>query len=113
MRFVTTRNGYVSVGGTFAIVDAEAESVGKKYNIAIKKIATLVSQVPGVYSVTNKDVFEDGEDIETDEELRSRLMYIYKHHNNGTNIAFISHLPKVWMVYILPVLYLKTEVQVL
>lgn len=92
LRFVTTRNGYVSVGGTFAIVDAEAESVGKKYNIAIKKIATLVSQVPGVYSVTNKDVFEDGEDIETDEELRSRLMYIYKHHNNGTNIAFYKSL---------------------
>ncbi len=92
LRFVTTRNGYVSVGGTFAIVDAEAESVGKKYNIAIKKIVTLVSQVPGVYSVTNKDVFEDGEDIETDEELRSRLMYIYKHHNNGTNIAFYKSL---------------------
>jgi uncharacterized phage protein gp47/JayE len=92
LRFVTTRNGYVSVGGTFAIVDAEAESVGKKYNIAIKKIATLVSQVPGVYSVTNKDAFEDGEDIETDEELRSRLMYIYKHHNNGTNIAFYKSL---------------------
>ena len=92
LRFVTTRYGYIQAGNTFAIVDIKAESVGKKYNVAPNKIVTLVSQIPGVYSVSNADTFDDGEDVETDEELRSRLMYIYKHHNNGTNIAFYKSL---------------------
>ena len=92
LRFVTKNYSYIPVGKTYVEIPVEAESVGKKYNLAPQKIITLVSQVPNVYSVVNVGAISGGEDKETDDELRNRLMFIYKHHNNGTNIAFYKSL---------------------
>lgn len=92
LRFVTRNYGYIPAGKMSVSLSIESETVGKKYNVPAKTIVTLVSQVPNIYSVSNASAIRGGEDIETDEELRNRLMYIYKHHNNGTNIAFYKSL---------------------
>lgn len=92
VRFITKAYGYIPSGKTYVELTVEAEDVGKIYNVAPRSVITLVSQVPNVYSVVNVSAISGGEDKETDDVLRSRLMYIYKHHNNGTNIAFYKSL---------------------
>lgn len=106
LRFVTKNYGFIAKGKTYVELSVEAELVGEKYNVSKGTVTALVSQVPSIYSVTNLDSFTGGEDKENDEQLRNRLMYIYKHHNNGTNIAFYKSLAEsmdgVYSVGIVP-----------
>ncbi|MCH5201993.1 MAG: baseplate J/gp47 family protein [Oscillospiraceae bacterium] len=92
LRFVTKVEKTIPIGTTFIKVPTVAEAVGKSYNVAPQKIENLLTSIPGVIQVINLESFTGGTDVESDEELRERLLYTYRNIDNGTNIAFYKNL---------------------
>lgn len=54
-------------------VIVEAESIGSSYNAAKDKIVYKISNLPNITVVNNHEVGTNGEDVETDTELRDRV----------------------------------------
>lgn len=73
LNYVTTIEGIVAAGGT---VDIKIQSVdvGTKYNILANTINIINVSINGITSVINKESISGGTDIETDEELKNRLL---------------------------------------
>ena len=87
VRFVTTEEA-LSIGGNSSVtVPAEAVSVGSSGNVIEGKISVIVTPVSGVTGVSNY-TFSGGSDIETDEQLRARIIDSFENISNGTNKAF-------------------------
>ena len=74
VRFVTTAEGRIAAGETEALVPAQAEQPGSTGNAAAGSITVLVTAVGSVDGVENPEGFSGGQDAETDDELRSRLL---------------------------------------
>ncbi len=92
IRFVTTETDRIPAGGTFISIGAEAELAGENGNIA-KNTATAIVSVPSeIVSVRNPVMFEDGSDVESDDELRERIRQSYINRSNGSNRAFYEEL---------------------
>ncbi len=64
---------YVNYKPLSVEVYVESENVGTKYNVASHKINYIITQITGIDFVDNYVGFNNGEDPETDEELRDRL----------------------------------------
>lgn len=92
LRFITKEEKTIPVGTTFIKVPTVAETVGKSYNVAPQKIENLLTAIPGVIQVINLTSFTGGTNVESDDELRERLLYTYRNIDNGTNIAFYKNL---------------------
>lgn len=92
LRFVITKEGTIKSGTTYVTLPAIAEKGGAIYNVPQRVIKGAITAVPKVYAIINQQEFTGGTDEETDDELRERLMYVYRHHNNGTNIAYYKTL---------------------
>lgn len=88
LRFVTTAQGVIAAGGSFADIPAKADAGGVLTNTAPGAINVMITPVGAVSSVTNPAAFTGGADGETDEMLRARLMRSFAQINNGTNAAF-------------------------
>lgn len=92
LRYVTTEDEEISPGNVLVSVYAEAEQAGTASNIG-KGFATVPVSVPAeIESVTNREAFADGEDEESDDELRERIKRSYLNQSNGTNAAYYEQL---------------------
>lgn len=92
MRFVTTAEGRIAAGETEALVPAQAEQPGSTGNAAAGSVTVLVTAVGSVDGVENPEGFSGGQDAETDDELRSRLLESYHAVSNGSNAAYYRRL---------------------
>lgn len=69
--FETTESAVIS--GLTVDVDAQATDVGDVYNLTAGSLVRLETGMAGVTAVTNNAAAVGGEDIETDDQYRSRL----------------------------------------
>lgn len=88
LRFVTTSQGVIPAGGTFAQLPARAQNRGVQTNIAPNIIDVMITPVQSVSGVSNPAAFTGGADSETDEQLRARLLSSFATISNGTNTSF-------------------------
>ena len=64
----------------------EAVDIGYKYNLPAGSTFEFAEPINGVTSLINEAAFENGSDIETDEELRERFKYIIQNPRTSGNI---------------------------
>lgn len=88
VRFITIADAVLSAGQLSVTVEAQSERRGSDTNVAVGSICVMVTPPAGMGSVTNVTAFTGGNDQESDEELRERLLYSYENISNGTNRAF-------------------------
>ena len=67
-------------------INVEAVEAGYKYNIIPSSIDKFYKNIEGVVSVSNKDEFIGGSDMETDAELRERFFEIIRRPATSGNI---------------------------
>ena len=68
------------------IIYVEALEIGYKYNLPAGAIFELKEPQYGIETLVNEAAFENGVDIETDEELRERFKYIIQNPRTSGNI---------------------------
>lgn len=86
-RFITTAEAVISSGESSVDVAAEAVAVGAGGNVLADTICVIVTSVAGISGVSNQ-AFSGGRDVETDEQLRARIIDTFSNISNGTNKAF-------------------------
>ena len=64
----------------------EAMDIGYKYNLPVESTFELAEPIFGIETLTNETAFENGVDIETDEELRERFKYIIQNPRTSGNV---------------------------
>ena len=64
----------------------EAMDIGYKYNLPAGSTFELAEPIFGIETLTNETAFENGVDIETDEELRERFKYIIQNPRTSGNV---------------------------
>ncbi|MGN1131684.1 MAG: baseplate J/gp47 family protein [Ruminococcus sp.] len=92
LRFVTTGTGVIKSGTTYTKVHTVAEKGGKEYNVPANAICAAITTIKNINVIKNLEPMTGGTDEESDDELRERLLYLYRNHNNGTNIAYYKAL---------------------
>ena len=92
LRFVTTEKGVIRAGESFVTVHTVAEKSGKSYNVPANSICAGITSIKYISEIKNPVPMTGGTDRESDEELRARLLYLYRNQNNGTNIAYYKSL---------------------
>ena len=104
--FVTTADGEIQAGNTYCEVPAQAELPGVSGNVSAGSIIYMSHAPTGVTQCMNPAAFVGGEDAESDESLRSRIVSSYKRLPNGTNAAFyenqVIEFPGVGGVAVVP-----------
>lgn len=88
IRFVTEQEAVLPGGQTEVRVPVHSEIAGTKGNLAAGVLSVMVSPVQGIAAVNNPSPMTSGEDAESDQSLRQRLMDSYRMVTNGTNSAF-------------------------
>jgi uncharacterized phage protein gp47/JayE len=87
--FETTVGGVIPGGGSIDLaVRATETSKGTIGNVSAGAIVGILTDVPGLVSVTNADPTVGGADTETDEGLRSRLLAVYGGGGGWNKAAF-------------------------
>lgn len=92
IQFITTADAVLPAGETEVLVPAQAETAGSSGNIAPGAVTLMVSAAAGISTVGNPESFSGGVDAESDDALRTRLLYAYSHISNGANAAFYYDL---------------------
>ncbi len=90
LNYVTTEEYTIRRGSTVLMANCEAEHSGKKYNIGMGKIKTIVTYFSVGISINNSSSFTGGTDDEDDEALRKRIEESYRLTPNGANAAFFE-----------------------
>ena len=105
-RFVTTATAILQQGETKVAVPVECQNAGSGGNLAAGMLNVMITPVQGIGSVTNPQPISSGEEAESDEALRRRLLDSYQAVTNGTNMAFYYNramsYPGVASVKVLP-----------
>jgi uncharacterized phage protein gp47/JayE len=87
-RFATISPAVLRAGEPYVDVPARAMEPGEAGN-AIAGAVTVISALPtGIVACTNPEAFSGGNDAETDEALRERILESYRRMPNGANAAF-------------------------
>ena len=68
------------------VLYVEAMDIGYKYNLPAGSTFEFTEPINGVETLTNETAFENGSDIETDEELRERFKYIIQNPRTSGNV---------------------------
>lgn len=79
--FVTIEAGVISSG--IADVDCEAEEVGTAYNVGVGTIETITASLEDIDLTTNQAVYAGGVDIESDADMRARILSLVTDPKNG------------------------------
>ena len=66
---------------------AQAMQTGTKGNAASNAIASLATPITGIYSVTNRQPFQGGQEEESDADFRTRILGEYLGASGGGNMA--------------------------
>lgn len=88
VHFETTQAATLAVGETFVDVPARAVEAGATGNAGANTILSMSVPPAGIVRCTNPEAFAGGEDAETDESLRARILDSYQRLPNGANAAF-------------------------
>lgn len=88
VRFATTDDVVLRAGQLYADAPAMALEPGRQGNAAANTVTIMAAMPVGVKACTNPEAFSGGEDEESDEELRRRLMDSYRRLPNGANAAY-------------------------
>ena len=80
---MTLRQGQTSVDAP-----VECQTEGSRGNLAAGILNVMITPVQGITTVSNPEPILSGEDAESDEMLRQRLLDSYRMVTNGTNTAF-------------------------
>ncbi len=86
--FETLTSGVIAEGETICTVSAQALEVGSKGNVSARTVNFMTNAPMGVEGCTNTAAFTGGEDEESDEALRARILESYKLLSNGANAAW-------------------------
>ncbi len=86
--FETISEAAIGETRTYTTVEAVSRDIGSQNNVAPNTINTMVIPVTGIDSINNQYSFTDGLDIESDEDLRSRIINNYVNTITGTNKAY-------------------------
>lgn len=87
-RYVTTQDATLPQGGLSVDVPAAAEEAGAAGNANSATVTVLVTPPASIETVTNPAAFTGGEDAESDDSLRARLLANCAAPANGTNAAW-------------------------
>lgn len=90
--FVTTSDAFIRAGDLYCDAPAEAISAGKQGNAAAGEVNIMQNAPVGVSGVSNTLPFTGGEDSESDEALRERVLKSYGSIPNGGNAAYYEML---------------------
>lgn len=85
VRYITTRDAKLPQGSLSVDVPAKAETAGNAGNTQPGTVTVMVTPPPSLESVTNGAAFIGGEDSETDDSLRARLLACCAGASNGCN----------------------------
>ena len=88
VRFQTTEDGVLARGNLYVDIPAEAVEPGRAGNVAANSVTIMAAMPVGVRACTNPEAFSGGEDEESDEGLRRRLLDTYRRLPNGANAAY-------------------------
>ncbi|MBD5161481.1 MAG: phage tail protein [Oscillibacter sp.] len=88
IRFVTTDDIVLRAGTLYADAPALALEPGKTGNVAANSVTIMAAMPVGVKACTNPEAFSGGDDAESDEALRHRLLDSYRRLPNGANAAY-------------------------
>lgn len=88
VRYETTEPAVLKAGETYVDVPARAVEAGSAGNTAEGTVLTMSVPPAGIVSCTNSEAFTGGEDAESDESLRSRILDSFQRLPNGANAAF-------------------------
>ena len=88
VRFQTTEDAALAKGQLYVDVSAEAVEPGKSGNAAANTVTIMAAMPVGIRACTNPDAFSGGDDAESDEDLRRRLLDSYRRLPNGANAAY-------------------------
>lgn len=91
-RYVTTADGTLPAGQLTLDVPAKAETAGTAGNTLSGTVTMMITPPPSMETVTNKAAFTGGEDAESDDSLRTRLMEKCALPGNGTNAAWYRQM---------------------
>lgn len=92
VRFVTTEPVVLRAGQLYADVEAVALEPGKQGNVAPNAITVMAAMPLGVRACTNPEAFKGGDDEESDDSLRQRLLDSYRRLPNGANAAYYEQV---------------------
>lgn len=92
VKFVTDEQATLHADSYYVTVKCTAQNGGLNGNVASNTINTIVTNVVGIDSVNNIWPFNGGNDVESDEPLRKRVLDTYKSVSNGTNKAYYKRL---------------------
>ena len=88
IRYETLASAVISVGETQVSVPARAVEPGAAGNTGGHTVLSMSVPPVGVVGCTNPAPFTGGEDAESDESLRARILDSYQRLPNGANAAF-------------------------
>lgn len=88
VRFATTDDATLKAGELYIDVPAMALEPGRKGNVAANTVTIMAAMPVGIKACTNPEAFSGGEDEESDEGLRLRLLDSYRRLPNGANAAY-------------------------
>lgn len=75
----------VEIGLEANICYVEAEEVGYKYNLSSNSVFTLTEPINGIENLINEEAFENGVDVESDEDLRQRFVKVVNNPSTSGN----------------------------
>lgn len=96
VNYDNAQGGYVIAAGVASIdIPVQANLAGTAANAQIGNINTLTSSIVGVDTVYNANGFVNGQDKETDDDLRARFVLYLSSLSKGTKSAIINAILSV------------------
>lgn len=92
IRFATTEDAVLKAGRLYTDVPARALEPGRQGNVAAGSVTIMAAMPVGVRACTNPEAFSGGDDEESDEALRIRLLDSYRRLPNGANAAYYEQV---------------------
>lgn len=90
LRYVTAEEYTLHRGSSFLMANCEAEHSGRRYNVGIGKVKTIVTYFSVGLSINNSTSFTGGTDDESDEALRKRILESCRISPDGANAAYFE-----------------------
>jgi len=104
--FVTLNDGVIAEGEKICAVSAQALEAGERGNVPARTVNYMTNAPAGVEGCTNNFPIVGGEDEESDEAYRDRILTSYKLLSNGANAAWYKkkaqEIDGVSSVYVIP-----------
>lgn len=92
IRFATTETVVLKAGKLYTDAPAVALEPGRQGNVAAGAISIMAAMPVGIKACTNPAAFSGGDDEESDESLRRRLLDSYRRLPNGANAAYYEQV---------------------